>query len=115
MFLDGAWRATDAYIVDSPLFGPAQSRTRREGRVFGYGVHVDGVPLWNGRDESFAQYNRVAAGFPVRRVWGVYDNVGAFYDQAVEPWNRLNGLLRAGFGVLAAGANDRADALRRAG
>lgn len=113
--LNGAWRATDAYIVDPPLFRPAQALVQREDRFFGYGVQAFGTTRWDGRTDSFAQYNRNDPNFVAGRVWGVFEDVGAFYAEAQEPWNRLNGLLRASFGIFAAGANERADRLRAAG
>ena len=35
VLLDGAWIATDAYIVDKALFTPAQARAESEGRLLG--------------------------------------------------------------------------------
>lgn len=114
-FLEGEWRATDAYIVDDALFRTAAARVRRESRLLGYGVHATGSNEWNGRSAAFAQYNRLDPRPLGRRHWGVFADVGDFYARADGPWNRLNGLLRTGFGLLAAGANRRADALRRNG
>jgi len=113
VFLDGAWRPTDAYIVDQALFFAARSRIRSQGRAFGYGVHRNGTLDWNGHTPSFSQYNLADPSFVPRRFWGVYSDIGAFYAEAEQPWNRLNGLLRASFGVMAAGANARAASLRR--
>lgn len=115
VFLDGAWHATDAYIPDPALFQAAVARLRQEKRRFGYGVHVDGQNDWDGASDSFAQYNRIDPVPVGRRVWGVYADVGAFYDRAEGTHNRLNGLLRAGFGVLAGSANRTAEALRASG
>jgi len=61
----------------------------------GFGVHSSGSDEWNGRADSFAQYNRFDPKPLGRTVWGVYADVGAFYDQAIGPWNRLNSVLRA--------------------
>ena len=114
-FLDGAWVATDAYIVDSALFGPAQARTLGEGRLMGYGVHATGSNAWDGRSPSFSQYNMLDPRSIGAHRWGVYEDVGDFYDRAANAWNRLNPLLRGGFGALASGANRRADRLRKTG
>lgn len=113
VFLDGAWVATDAFIVDQALFTTARTRVILEGRRFGYGIHIAGTMDWDGTGPSYAQYNQTADARLGTRVWGVYPDIGAFYAQAEKPWNRLNLLLRAGFGVLAGSANAKADLLRR--
>jgi hypothetical protein len=118
VWIEGAWRATDSYIVDKPLFQAARQRAGTEGRRFGYGVHATGTCDWDGLSPAFSQYNLNQAGgidaAPLgTRVWGVFEDVGAFYDQAEGTWSRLNGLARAGFGLLAGGANGRAEDLRR--
>lgn len=46
--LDGVWLGLDGYIIDPALMTTAQARLRREGRVMGYGVHVDGQGAWDG-------------------------------------------------------------------
>jgi len=111
--LDGAWRATDAYITDPDLFAAAQPRILREGRVMGYGVHATGSNDWDGESPSFAQFNMLDERPISTRTFGVFDDVGDFYTRADAPWNRLNMLARTAFGVLAGGANARADAIRR--
>ncbi|MEM7059555.1 MAG: transglutaminase family protein [Pseudomonadota bacterium] len=114
VFLEGAWRRTDAYVVDQALFEAAHQRVQAESRRFGYGVHVQGTMVWNGTDQTFSQYN-LNADHPLgTRTWGVYEDIGAFYAGAEAPWNRLNALVRAGFGLLASDANAKADTLRKA-
>lgn len=115
VFLDGAWRATDAYIVDRALFGVARKRVIESGRVLGWGVHATGSCEWNGVDASFAQYNLNDPRPLGTKRWGVHADVGAFYRDAGRPWNRLNPVLRAGMGVLAARSNATLDAMRGRG
>lgn len=112
VLLDGRWIATDAYIVDTPLFRAAKSRLRREGRVLGYGVHVNGTNEWDGRRPSFAQYNNDGTVRLGSRKAQVFNDVGDFYARDTAPWNRLNWLMRQGFGMLASGGNSAADQLR---
>lgn len=114
VYLEGAWRRTDAYITDEALFPKAQARVQKEGGVMGYGVHTAGSCDWNGLDASFAQYNMNDPRPLGRQIWGVHADVGAFYDATPDAWNRLNSVLRAGFGVLAGQANARLDAIRGA-
>ncbi|MEM7268006.1 MAG: transglutaminase-like domain-containing protein [Pseudomonadota bacterium] len=111
--IGGAWIATDAYIPDPALFRAAKARTAAEGRVFGYGVHAEGENDWNGTRATFAQYNLNATQPLIGRRWGVFADMAAFYREAEETHNRLNGVLRAAFGALAASANENAQALRK--
>ena len=112
VWLNGAWIATDAYIVDRALFEPAQAKVNKEGRLMGYGVHQTGSSDWDGQNQSFSQFNQLDLRPISTRHWGVYEDVGDFYRRAEYPWNRLNPFLRAGFGTFSAAANRRADRLR---
>lgn len=115
VFLDGAWRATDAYIVDPELFTAAQPRLEKENRLMGYGVHVTGTNTWDGIAPSFSQYNILDDRPISTRTFGVFEDVGDFYATAKSPWNRLNGIARTAFGLFTDGPNGRAEALRRGG
>lgn len=112
VFLNGSWIATDAYIIDSALFATAQKRTIREDRILGYGVHATGSNHWDGLSMSFSQFNALDPRIISMRDWGVYQDVGDFYQNAERPWNRLNPMMRRAFGAFASGANQRADRLR---
>ncbi|MDX2234774.1 MAG: transglutaminase family protein [Hyphomonadaceae bacterium] len=114
VFLNGAWRPTDAYIADPALFAAAQKRLAAEGRLMGYGVHATGANTWDGETPSFAQYNILDPRPIGARTHGVYADVGDFYARAEGVHNRLNPPLRAAFGVLAAGANRNAARVRAA-
>jgi transglutaminase-like putative cysteine protease len=113
IWIEGAWRATDAYIVDPPMFAAAQKRLNATGGLMGFGVHATGVNTWDGLVPTFSQFN-INDPRPIgTRVWGPYRDVADFYARADRPWNKLNGVMRAGVGLLAAGANAKAEALRR--
>lgn len=114
VFLNDTWVATDAYIVDRALFRPARKRATREDRLMGYSVHSTGTDEWDARSSSFSQFNMADPRPMSTTHWGVYADVADFYRNAQGTRNRLNPVLRSGIGVLAAGANRRADALRRA-
>lgn len=113
VWLAGRWVETDAYIVDPPLLAAARRRLHASGGRFGHGAHHDGVAAWDGDKPAYAQYNRLSGEPLGSREWGLFADVGDFYARAERPWNRLNALTRGGFGIVAAGANRRADALRR--
>ena len=113
VWLEGDWIATDAYIVDPTLFQVAQSRLQREDRILGYGVHQTGENDWDGQTPSYSQFNQLDPRQISRKYWGAFDDVGAFYRAVPDANNRLNLILRTGFGVLAAQANRAADAMRQ--
>ena len=112
VFLDDAWIATDAYIVDARLFRPAQALTRQEKRLLGYGVHATGQMEWDGKSPAFSQFNMLDPRPLSTRHWGLYQDVADFYRRADGVWNRLNPILRAGMGTLASSANRNAERLR---
>ncbi len=112
-FIDGRWRATDAYIVDPPLLRGAKARLQREGRVLGYGAHINAVSEWDGHADAFSQF--VDDGVHARlstRDYGVFDDVGAFYAARGERWNRLNPIITVALIASVQGVNRRLDALR---
>ena len=112
VFLNDAWVATDAYIVDAALFQAAQSRVLREQRLLGYGVHATGTAKWDGQTPAFSQFNRLDQRPIGMHQWGVFQDVADFYRQIRKPWNRLNPLLRVAMGTLSASANARIEAIR---
>jgi transglutaminase-like putative cysteine protease len=112
--LDGAWVATDSYVVDLPLFRAAQAALRVEGRGMGYGVRLDGRAQWDGRSASFAQFMPGDSGSS-RHRWGVFPDVVAFYESTPAAWNRRDDIMRVVFPLAAVTANQTADALRRHG
>ena len=114
VYLDGRWVMTDAYIADPGLFAGASARNRAEGRRFGYGVHTLGTTQWDGTRHAFSQFAHRDDPMIGRRVWGAYADVADFYARAPQSWNRLNPLLRASMGLLAATANRRIAQLRAA-
>lgn len=110
--LDGRWWQVDSYIVDTPLARSARRRLTDEGLAIGYGLHADGRSQWDGRSDAFAQYVQTGRVVPLgTRDHGVHADVGAFYASGAGV-NRLNGLLRIGFGLFAWQANRRIEALR---
>jgi Transglutaminase-like superfamily len=113
VLLDGQWVATDAYIVDPPLFASAQRQLAADGCLLGYSAHATGSNDWDGISPSFSQYNILDARPIGSKRWGVYADVGDFYARVGDSHNRLNAFLRAAIGLVAAPANRRADALRK--
>lgn len=113
VFLDDAWRPTDAYIVDPALLVPARQWVRDAGRLLGYGVHANGRSDWDGLQPSFSQFDLGNPSTISSRHYGVFQDVGDFYRRTENAWNRLNPPLRAAFGLLSRGANAAAARTRR--
>lgn len=113
VLLDGAWIATDSYIVDAALAVRAKAKLTMAGRAIGYGVHADGKSEWNGRVTSFIQFvregNRPIA---ATRDYGLYEDVMAFYAARGPRWNRRSLAFRAIFPWVASAANARIAELR---
>lgn len=114
VLLLGRWLAVDSYIVDKPLYTAAKQKLEASAKVLGFGVHADGTCDWDGSNNAFAQFlssGRFAA--LSTSDHGVFEDVGAFYS-AGKGVNKLNLLLKLGFGVFARSANQRIAALRDA-
>jgi hypothetical protein len=47
------WAATDTYIFDAHYVASAREQMRQRGWDWGYGMHVRGHGLWNGREDAF--------------------------------------------------------------
>jgi transglutaminase-like putative cysteine protease len=112
LFIDDAWRATDAYIVDLPLFRRASDKLRADNDLLGYGVHLTGTAMWDGVAPAFSQYNINDARPIGTKVWGIFDDVAAFYIQVPDTWNKLNPILRGAMGFVAVGINQKIEAVR---
>ncbi len=112
VLIESDWVATDAYIVDPRLFASARRRLAAERRLLGYSAHATGSNDWDGISPSFSQYNFIDPRPIGVKRWGIFEDVGDFYARVGDAHNRLNAVLRAGVGLIAAPANRRAEALR---
>lgn len=114
VLLDEGWVRVDSFIVDMPLAEAARARLRREGRMVGYGVHIDGVSVWDGRRDAFCQFvnNGAVEGFS-EMDHGLFRDIDEFHEKA-ESWNRIGLLARLFMPAFASAANARAEALRHA-
>lgn len=92
VLLDGRWLRVDSYIPDPKLFDLAQARLAREGRIMGYGVHRDGVNVWTGASDAFAQF--VDSDKTIsNHSYGVYPDTFAFYAET-NRGEKLSGMRR---------------------
>ena len=105
------WAKTDSYIVDLPLATAAKAKLIEENLVIGYGVHRDGTSIWDGQQESFSQYLNDGSIPLSTRDYGLFEDVGDFYDSG-NGVNKLNLFLRLTFGIFSRNANKKIDQLR---
>ena len=114
VLLDEGWVRVDSFIVDLPLAEAARARLRREGRMIGYGVHIDGVSVWDGRRDTFCQFvdNGSVEGFSTTDH-GLFRDIDEFHEKA-DSWNRVGLLARLFMPAFVSAANSRCEALRHA-
>lgn len=55
--IEGTWYNIDSYILDTPLLSVAQAKLVEEGRSLGYGTRVDSTNHWDGKSDSFSQFD----------------------------------------------------------
>lgn len=49
----GRWVRTDTYIFDAAYIAAARRKLQENGWTCGWGLHVDGHGIWNGKDDAF--------------------------------------------------------------
>lgn len=112
--LDGAWAATDSYVVDRPLFRAAQAALSARRLSRGFGIVASGRPEWDGRTSSFVQFCGDDPSL-TRHRWGVFSDVNAFYRATPGAWNRRDDVARVIYPLAALAANHAAESLRTRG
>ncbi|TXK65646.1 transglutaminase-like domain-containing protein [Alkalisalibacterium limincola] len=108
VWLGDQWLACDSFVVDPVYFEAARLRLIREGRHWGYGVHVDGRVEWNGRAPSFSQL--VIGGpeaLPAAVDLGVRADALALYSEEVPEASMLPMIARLRWRFLARSGNQR--------
>ncbi len=113
VWLEGRWLKVDSYTVDAGLYQRAVEKLKTEKRKIGYGVHIDGINDWDGKNDSFVQFvdNQNIADLKTldHRIFA--DN-RAFYASDVRHWNKQNALVRFAFGFFISSANQKIEKLR---
>jgi hypothetical protein len=89
VFLDGRWIKVDSYVVDKPLVMVAARKLALTKRKAGFGIHTDGNPDWDGRNDNFIQYmDNDAIPNYVLKDHGVFVDVADFYQKIQATRNR---------------------------
>ena len=112
VFLEEQWHKVDSYIVDAKLFSNAKKRLLVERKTIGYGIHRNGDFTWDGQSNRFSQFvdDKIFSRLTTKD-YGVFEDVGAFYESG-NGVNKLNFLVRAGFGLFTRSINQRIEAVR---
>lgn len=108
VWLGEQWLACDSFVVDHVYFEAASARLRREGRRWGYGVHVDGRVEWSGRAPSFSQL--VIGGpqaLPAAVDLGVRADALALYTEEVPEASVVPMMARLRWRFIARSGNQR--------
>jgi hypothetical protein len=72
--LHGRWVRTDTYIFDATYMAAARQRLKDHGWDWGYGIHVHGEMMWDGREDAFVGGPPVPANPMVVGELGVFDD-----------------------------------------
>lgn len=114
VYLDNQWIRLDSYIVDNKLFKAAQKKLKDSGRRIGWGVHSSGSNQWDGKSDSFSQFVAAdAKNISTNKEPRVYEDVGDFYKNAKNPWNKANFIQNIVFFFLANKFSTEFDKLRQ--
>lgn len=111
VFLDGEWMGVDAYCVDLPLGLAARARLLRDGRRMGYGVHMNGRIVWEGKGDAFGVFSLDDASSLPTGDLGVYDDPSQLAARGLAP--KLGWAEQARWNISTALVNRRIKSLRR--
>lgn len=53
VLLHDQWLRTDTYIFDAECMAAARQRLKERGWEWGFGIHVSGAMVWNGRESAY--------------------------------------------------------------
>jgi len=56
VFLNSKWIKVDSYVLDDQLRNKAIPILIKEDKNVGYGAHVNGTGLWDGKNDAFSQF-----------------------------------------------------------
>lgn len=90
VYLDKKWIKVDSYIVDSRLFKEAKKKLVEKNIRLGYGVNLNGINDWEGKNDAFCQFVlNDSANFSTQE-FGIFEDIGHFYKAAEKPWSKSN-------------------------
>jgi hypothetical protein len=111
VYLGARWMKVDAYCVDLQLGLAARARLLRDGRRMGYGVHMNGQIVWEGKGDALGCFSpNDPLSLPVQDL-GVYDDPSHFAQSGLAP--QMNWAEQARWSLSTALLNRRIKALRR--
>jgi hypothetical protein len=74
VWLNERWVRTDTYIFDATYMAAARQRLKDRGWDWGYGIHVQGEMMWDGREDAFVSGKPVASNPMLVGELGVFDD-----------------------------------------
>ncbi len=105
VYLDNKWIAVDSYIVDSDHAEAVQAKLISG---MGLGMRANASLNWDGMSSSFSQFHPEY----VEKEFGIFDDVGHFYDQEKAANNRFGMIEKVMFPFAIGSANQRIAAIR---
>lgn len=106
VYLNDNWVAVDSYIVDSVHAKAVQPQLIAG---LGMGMRSNASLTWDGKSSSFSQFHPKY----VEKEFGVFDDVGQFYDMESEPNNRFGFLEKIMFPLAVGSANKKVASIRK--
>lgn len=100
VFIENNWIKVDSYVLDRQLYENALLKLKNERQKMGYGVHIDGVPEWDGKSNSFVQFVHKEGIAPVMDH-GTFTDSLQFYESNMymNKMNAINKFLYNSMGV----------------
>lgn len=78
MWIGDRWVGTDTYIFDPPYMAAARQRLKDRELEVGYGIHVQGATVWDGREEAYVSGRPPGEDPMVAQDLGVHHDPGEF-------------------------------------
>ena len=105
VYLNDNWIAVDSYIVDSVHAKAVQPQLIAG---LGMGMRSNASLTWDGKSSSFSQFHPEY----VEKEFGIFDDVGHFYDKESEANNRFGFLEKIMFPLAIGSANKKVASIR---
>ena len=112
VYLNGKWIKVDSYIIDTKLYNNSKSILLKTDKRMGWGMHRDGGNGWDGKNDAFSQFVYHDAKNISTKEYGVFDDVGQFYNQTETTWNKSNLIQNVVFFLFSDKMSAEADKIR---
>ncbi len=110
--INGCWLMTDSYVPDTWLQAGAKRKLLAEGQSRGYGIHLQGARVWDGRSDASAQCSEADAASLPLADWGLADDPESFFADESHSELRRNFASRLKWRLATPLVNKRVAAIR---